>query len=122
MATEPASIKTTRAAKDRSRNTQNLRIDTPESRLPESLFAVATPDTSTQIVTPFFVDKPLMTPRSRKKPRTLDALKNFFDVGWITCNFSLTRFKPVIRCTVAAWISLLFLIIPKLENAMGQVH
>jgi hypothetical protein len=43
------------------------------------------------------------------------------DFKWIPQNSSWSHWKPVIRCALAAWICGLLFIIPKTENAMGQV-
>ena len=51
----------------------------------------------------------------------LDAFGFLPDTTWATKNFEFAKLKPVIRAAVAAWISLLFIIIFPLENVMGQV-
>jgi len=43
------------------------------------------------------------------------------DFQWVPQNTTWSRWKPVIRCALAAWICGLLFIIPKTENAMGQV-
>jgi hypothetical protein len=43
------------------------------------------------------------------------------DFQWVPQNTNWSRWKPVIRCALAAWICGLLFIIPKTENAMGQV-
>jgi hypothetical protein len=42
------------------------------------------------------------------------------DVQWISQNNTWSKWKPVIRCAIAAWICGLFFVIPGIENAMGQ--
>lgn len=43
------------------------------------------------------------------------------DLLWIPSNNNWSKWKPVIRCALAAWISGILFIIPKTETAMGQV-
>lgn len=53
-----------------------------------------------------------------------DKLKSIFpilDVSWATNNFDATHVKPAIRGGVAAWVSLILMVVPKTERAMGQV-
>ena len=40
---------------------------------------------------------------------------------WIPANWSWSKWKPVLRSALAAWISLLFFLIPTTLNAMGEV-
>lgn len=40
---------------------------------------------------------------------------------WVAQNNSWSKWKPVIRCALAAWISGILFIIPQTEKAMGQV-
>jgi hypothetical protein len=40
---------------------------------------------------------------------------------WIPKNLTWSKMKPVIRCSLVAWISLLFMIIPKTAKMLGQV-
>ncbi|KIM88532.1 hypothetical protein PILCRDRAFT_62336 [Piloderma croceum F 1598] len=42
------------------------------------------------------------------------------DFQWVPQNTTWSRWKPVIRCALAAWICGLLFIISKTENAMGQ--
>lgn len=44
------------------------------------------------------------------------------DMSWIPSNFTWSKIKPVIRSAIVAWISLLFVIIPRLETLLGQVR
>lgn len=41
--------------------------------------------------------------------------------AWIAPNNSWSKWKPVIRCALAAWIAGVLFVIPATENAMGQV-
>ena len=41
---------------------------------------------------------------------------------WIPANWTWAKFKPVIRCAVAAWIATIFFIIPQVQNFMGQAR
>lgn len=50
--------------------------------------------------------------RSTTLPHTLQ---------WIPANWSWSKWKPVLRSALAAWISLLFFLIPTTLNVMGQV-
>lgn len=40
---------------------------------------------------------------------------------WIPANWTWSKWKPVVRSALAAWISLLFFLIPTTLHAMGQV-
>ncbi|KZS91708.1 hypothetical protein SISNIDRAFT_442962 [Sistotremastrum niveocremeum HHB9708] len=42
--------------------------------------------------------------------------------GWIKSKMNWPALKPVLRSAAAAWISLLYVIIPSIENKMGQVR
>lgn len=42
--------------------------------------------------------------------------------GWIKSKMNWPALKPVLRSATAAWISLLYVIIPSIENRMGQVR
>lgn len=56
--------------------------------------------------------------------KQFDKLKSIFpilDVSWATNNFDATHVKPAIRGAVAAWVSLILMVVPKTERAMGQV-
>ena len=50
--------------------------------------------------------------RSRNLPPALQ---------WIPANWSWSKWKPVLRSALAAWISLLLFLIPTTLNVMGQV-
>lgn len=47
--------------------------------------------------------------------------KSPIDLNWIPNNWSWSKIKPVIRCALTAWVSVLFFVIPKLEVMLGQV-
>ena len=55
---------------------------------------------------------PLSSWRSENLPPTLQ---------WIPANWSWSKWKPVLRSALAAWISLLLFLIPTTLNVMGQV-
>ena len=44
------------------------------------------------------------------------------DLGWIPANWSWSKIKPVVRCAVTGWISVLFFVVPQLEVVLGQVR
>lgn len=44
-----------------------------------------------------------------------------FGLQWIPDNWSWSKIKPVIRCAIVAWISMLFFMIKRLEILLGQV-
>ncbi|KAI5115336.1 hypothetical protein M0805_008881, partial [Coniferiporia weirii] len=53
----------------------------------------------------------------------LSKLKRLFPhpkFAWISNNFDATRIKPIIRAAVAAWISVVLMVIPSTEKLMGQ--
>lgn len=61
---------------------------------------------------------------SEKDERVLDNLKKLFgipDSGWIKNNLDATHIKPVIRAAVAAWLSVLLLVIGPVQRMLGQV-
>ncbi|GBE78787.1 hypothetical protein SCP_0116800 [Sparassis crispa] len=43
-----------------------------------------------------------------------------FDFKWIPNNFTWSKLKIVIRCAIMAWVSLMFMIIPRLAKLLGQ--
>ncbi|KZT35081.1 hypothetical protein SISSUDRAFT_1064765 [Sistotremastrum suecicum HHB10207 ss-3] len=64
---------------------------------------------------------------SRSKSRRLGGwrVKEHFGIklevpGWIKSKMNWPALKPVLRSATAAWISLLYVIIPSIENRMGQ--
>lgn len=42
-------------------------------------------------------------------------------LAWIPANFTWTQLKPVIRCSLTAWVSLLCMILPRVARPLGQV-
>lgn len=44
-----------------------------------------------------------------------------FDFAWIPANFTWSKLKPVIRCALVAWISIVFVVIGRTEQVLGQV-
>ena len=61
---------------------------------------------------------------SEEKPsllhRVLSAIP--IDVQWIPANWSYSKLKPVIRSAAMGWVSIILLIIPRVEQAIGQVR
>ena len=57
----------------------------------------------------------------QRKRRRLPELKWPKCLAWIPANMTWTKWKPVIRSAVSAWLSVIFLVIGPVENAMGQV-
>jgi len=41
---------------------------------------------------------------------------------WIPRNWTWSKLKPVIRCSIVAWVSSVLFIIPRVEFLMGQVR
>lgn len=41
---------------------------------------------------------------------------------WIPPNNNWSKWKPVIRCALAAWIGVVIFVVPTSEKAMGQVN
>ena len=58
---------------------------------------------------------------SSKVYRGLKEVFPGLDLSWVTNNLDATRVKPALRGAVAAWVSLILLIIPRTERSMGQV-
>lgn len=52
--------------------------------------------------------------------RVLDVIP--IDLQWIPSNWSYSKMKPVIRSAIMGWVSIVLLIIPRVEQAMGQVR
>lgn len=42
--------------------------------------------------------------------------------AWMRDKMDMSHLKPVIRCAVAAWVSLLLVVIPSSERLLGQVR
>lgn len=40
---------------------------------------------------------------------------------WIPANFTWQKCKPVIRCALAGWLSVVLFVIPRVNTLMGQV-
>ncbi|KAF9220310.1 hypothetical protein BS17DRAFT_739428 [Gyrodon lividus] len=53
------------------------------------------------------------------KPQSL-SIKLPPSLQWIPANWTWSKWKPVIRSALAAWISLVIFVIPKSENLLGQ--
>ncbi|KAI5118341.1 hypothetical protein M0805_009144 [Coniferiporia weirii] len=53
------------------------------------------------------------------KQRTRKFVLPFPDLQWIPKNFNKSRMGPVLRCAVAAWISLLLVLIPRTQRVLG---
>lgn len=53
----------------------------------------------------------------------LVTIIDFFNdhFAWVPNNWHWSKLKPVIRCAVTAWISLVLFVIPAFERALGQV-
>lgn len=56
----------------------------------------------------------------KSKPKWLTFLTS--RLAWIPANWSFAKWKPVIRCALVAWISLVLYVIPAVEREMGQVR
>ena len=66
--------------------------------------------------------EPEGTNHAKKNPRppwTKLALPS--SLQWIPQNFTWSKMKPVIRCSLVVWISLLFVIIPQTARMLGLV-
>jgi Putative ER transporter, 6TM, N-terminal len=67
-------------------------------------------------------EKPSLDPQTRKHPSwSMLPSKVPSSLQWIPDNFTLSKIKPVIRCSVAAWVSSILFVIPKVEVWIGQV-
>ncbi len=55
--------------------------------------------------------------------RISDAISpyNPLDLKWVLDNWTWSKIKPVIRGAVVAWVSFLFVVIPRTEQTLGQV-
>ncbi|KAF9813949.1 hypothetical protein IEO21_05385 [Rhodonia placenta] len=48
-------------------------------------------------------------------------VKHFpLDLAWIPNNWSWSKIKPIIRAWVQGWISVIFMVIPRVESVLGQ--
>jgi hypothetical protein len=54
------------------------------------------------------------------KPQ-LRSIKSVASLQWIPANWTWSKWKPVIRSALAAWISVVIFVIPTTENLLGQV-
>jgi hypothetical protein len=69
-------------------------------------------------------DKPpeLQPPSARKQaawlniPRVLPS-----SLQWIPNNWALSKIKPVVRCSISAWVASVLFVIPSVEIWLGQV-
>ncbi|KAL4245332.1 hypothetical protein ABKN59_008325 [Abortiporus biennis] len=59
-------------------------------------------------------DKDVKTPRQK----LVELIP--FDFQWIPDNWNWSKIKPVIRNAIMGWVSVLFVIIPSVEKAIGQ--
>lgn len=51
------------------------------------------------------------------------VVKNFpLDLQWIPNNWTWSKWKPVIRSAILGWLSILFMVITRLEEITGQVR
>lgn len=42
-------------------------------------------------------------------------------LAWIPANLTWSRLKPVIRCSLTAWVCVVFLVVRPLSRSLGQV-
>lgn len=56
-----------------------------------------------------------------EKPPTKQKFKLPKSLQWIPANSTWSKWKPVIRSALAAWIAVVIFIIPRTENILGQV-
>ena len=42
-------------------------------------------------------------------------------IGWVPDKLNWSNLKPVIRSALAAWIALVMILVPQVENVLGQV-
>jgi hypothetical protein len=60
--------------------------------------------------------------KGRKNPAAPEKKSTFSSVfGWIPENFTWSQLKPVIRCFLTAWVSLVFIIVRPVARSLGQV-
>ncbi|KAH7905721.1 hypothetical protein BJ138DRAFT_1130340 [Hygrophoropsis aurantiaca] len=62
-------------------------------------------------------------PKNIQKPIPSDSshtLKLHARLEWIPANWTWSKWKPVIRSALAAWLSVVIFVIPRTENLMGQ--
>jgi hypothetical protein len=58
---------------------------------------------------------------SDEKPPAKGTIKLPKSLEWIPANSTWSRWKPVIRSALAAWIAVVIFAIPRTENLLGQV-
>jgi len=56
-----------------------------------------------------------------KEPKPWMNLHLPAQLQWIPRNWTWSNLKPVIRCSIVAWVSAVLFIIPRVELLMGQV-
>ncbi|KAI0697464.1 hypothetical protein BC835DRAFT_1504792 [Cytidiella melzeri] len=70
--------------------------------------------------------KPKPTTRTQRLSRAGMALVRKIpllgsvDLSWVSNNLTWSKIKPALRCALLAWVSLLFVVIAKLEVMLGQ--
>ncbi|KAH8827139.1 hypothetical protein DL96DRAFT_1669804 [Flagelloscypha sp. PMI_526] len=58
---------------------------------------------------------------SSSSSKSSETLSSRFNVpAWIKDNCTISRLKPVIRCAIATWISVVLFVIPKVQVLLGQ--
>jgi len=57
-----------------------------------------------------------------KEPKPWMNLRLPAQLRWIPRNWTWSKLKPVIRCSIVAWVSAVLFIIPRVELLMGQVR
>jgi len=57
-----------------------------------------------------------------KEPKLWTNLHLPAQLRWIPRNWTWSKLKPVIRCSIVAWVSAVLFIIPRVELLMGQVR
>lgn len=58
---------------------------------------------------------------SDEKPPAKGTIKLPKSLEWIPANSTWSKWKPVIRSALAAWITVVIFVIPRTENLLGQV-
>jgi hypothetical protein len=57
-----------------------------------------------------------------KKSEPTSAIHWPEQLKWVKDNWTWSKVKPVVRCAVAAWISLVLFVIPAVQRFLGQVR
>lgn len=60
--------------------------------------------------------------RSSRMRKVLERCIHSLGLSWATNNFDMAHLKPVIRASVALWLSLVLMLIRPTEDAMGNVR